>query len=158
VDNTVTIGQDVIIKPDVELHYVTLGNRVKIGKHTTIFGSPECQVIIGDDVYISPFCWLAGNCGLTIGNRANIGIRVSIFTDTGPNEGILKQLYPYTQKSVIIGDDAWICPHSLLVPGANLGVASILGANSFLDKTVPDFQLFAGSPAKYIKSVHVPST
>ena len=38
----------------------------------------------------------------------------------------------------------------MLLPGANLGEGSIVGALSLLNKTVPDWEIWTGAPAKKV--------
>lgn len=52
---------------------------------------------------------------------------------------------------VVIGNDVWIGCHVVARRGIKIGNGAIVGANSFVDKDVPDFAIVAGSPAKIIR-------
>lgn len=56
-----------------------------------------------------------------------------------------------TKKSCIIGDDVWIGTEAIIKRGVTVGSFSVVGANSFVNKDVPEFAVVAGSPAKIIK-------
>jgi acetyltransferase-like isoleucine patch superfamily enzyme len=42
---------------------------------------------------------------------------------------------------------------STVVPGVTIGENSIVGANSYIDKDIPDGEVWFGSPAKYVQDV-----
>lgn len=56
-----------------------------------------------------------------------------------------------TQKDVVIKNDVWIGADSIIRRGITIGNCAVIGANSFVNKDVPDFAVVAGSPAKIIK-------
>ena len=152
-DKTVQVGKNVIIKPQVELHYVTIGDNVKIGKNTTIFGSKDSQVIIEDDVYISPNCYFNGAFGLHIGKEVTFSVGVLIFTDSGPNVGPLTSYFPTQKAKIIIKNGCWIGAGSILLPGTEMEEASILASNSTLKSRVKTYTIFGGNPAKLLKTI-----
>jgi acetyltransferase-like isoleucine patch superfamily enzyme len=52
---------------------------------------------------------------------------------------------------VEIGDESWIGENSVILPGVRIGRHCIIGANSVVNKDVPDFSVAAGQPAVIIK-------
>lgn len=150
-DDTVTIGKNVVIKEGVELHYVVIGDGVKIGKNTTIFGSKDNYAHIGKNTYISPNCYCNGAFGLEIGEEVTISAGVMIFTDSGPNRGPLTKIYPTKEAKISIGDGSWIGAGSILLPGANLGKNAVLAANSTLNTVIKKNEVFGGNLAKLLK-------
>lgn len=48
------------------------------------------------------------------------------------------------------GDNVWIGPNSVIIGPVKVGDNVIILPNSFLDKSVPDFAIIAGNPAKII--------
>ena len=50
-----------------------------------------------------------------------------------------------------IKNDVWIGTESIIRRGVIIGNGAVIGANSFVNKDVPDFAVVAGSPAKIIK-------
>jgi acetyltransferase-like isoleucine patch superfamily enzyme len=42
---------------------------------------------------------------------------------------------------------------TIITPGVTIGENSILGANSYVDKNIPDGEVWYGTPAKYIRDV-----
>lgn len=51
---------------------------------------------------------------------------------------------------IIVNEDSWIGINCTLLPGANMGRGSVMGANSMLNKPIPPYAVVAGSPAKII--------
>ncbi len=56
---------------------------------------------------------------------------------------------------VIIERDAFIGAHSTILKGVTIGEGAIVGAGSVVTKSIPKNEIWAGNPAKFIKSVVV---
>jgi len=54
-------------------------------------------------------------------------------------------------KEITISDDVWIGSNSVITAGVTLGKHCIIGAGSVVTKSVPDFSVVVGNPAKVIK-------
>ena len=54
-------------------------------------------------------------------------------------------------KEIVISDDVWIGSNSVITAGVTLGKHCIIGAGSVVTKSVPDFSVAVGNPAKVIK-------
>ncbi len=150
-DNTVKLGKNVTIKSGVELHYVHIADNVTIGKNTTIFGSQDHIVEIGKNTYISPNCYFNGAFGLHIGENVTISAGVMIFSDSGPNVGILTSIYPTEIAKIVVEDSSWIGAGSILLPGAIMKEVSILAANSTLKHVISSGEVYGGNLAKLIR-------
>lgn len=155
IDDTVNLGQNVILRDNVNLRYVTVGDGVKIGRNTIIFGSADSPVLIGKDCYISPNCYFNGASGLELGDGVTISAGVMIFSDSGPNVGPLKKYYQTTEARIKLEAGCWVGAGSILLPGANLSEESILAANSTLKSKVGYHQVYGGNIAKLIKEIDV---
>lgn len=55
-----------------------------------------------------------------------------------------------TKEDCRVGNDVWIGMDSIIRRGCSVGDGAVIGANSFVNKDVPDFAIVAGSPAKVI--------
>lgn len=110
---------------------------------------------IGDDVGMSG----GGVCvhtEVTIGNQVMLGANAFITdTDFHPinpanrrysGEGI-------QSKKVVIEDNVFIGMNTLVLKGVTIGKNSVIGANSLVAKDVPANQIWAGNPAKFIKTL-----
>lgn len=54
-------------------------------------------------------------------------------------------------KPLVIGHDVWIGVDAIIRRGVTIGTGAVIGANSFVNKDVPEFAVVAGIPAKIIK-------
>jgi len=54
-------------------------------------------------------------------------------------------------KPVLIKQGAWIGACAVILPGVIIGRNAVVGAGSVVTKSVPDFSVVAGAPAKAIK-------
>lgn len=54
---------------------------------------------------------------------------------------------------VVIKDLAFIGTHSIILKGVTIGEKSIIGAGSVVTHNVPDGEIWAGNPAKFIKKI-----
>ena len=107
-----------------------LGNNSGIGCNSRLSG----KVIIGDDVMMGP--------------NVCIFTRNHEFYDC--NTPMCMQGFSQ-QKPVTISDDVWIGANVIILPGVTVGKGAILGAGSVVTKSVPDYAIVGGNPAKVIK-------
>jgi acetyltransferase-like isoleucine patch superfamily enzyme len=56
-------------------------------------------------------------------------------------------------KPVILEDNVWIGDSAIICKGVTIGKNSIIGAGSVVTKNVPTNSIFAGNPAKLVKSL-----
>lgn len=61
-----------------------------------------------------------------------------------------------TGRGVLVGEDAWICPRSVLRSGARVGDHSIVGPNSVVRGDVPAGALASGDPARVVRDLGLP--
>ena len=131
-----------------------------IGYHARIEGVKQyngmsfCpQIEIGDNVSIEQ------NLHLTCANRISIGKNTAI----AANVTITDIHHPYSDvnlpierqdikvKEVIIGEECKIYNNVVLLPGVHIGKHVTIGANSVVNKDIPDYSVVVGIPAKVVK-------
>lgn len=54
-------------------------------------------------------------------------------------------------KRVVVGSDTWIGNYSLIKQGVEIGVGAVIGMGSVVTKNVGPYEIWAGTPAKFIK-------
>ena len=60
---------------------------------------------------------------------------------------------PVKTKPIIIGEGAFVGAGSFVLKGVRIGKHSIVGAGSVVSKDIPDYEIWAGNPARFIKKV-----
>ena len=94
------------------------------------------------------------DCGLvTIGDRVLFGPFVSIYAATHETEVQSRRDYIEFAREVVIGDDCWIGGNVVILPGVVIGKGCTVGAGSVVTKSIPEYSVAIGSPAKIVKKV-----
>lgn len=133
------------------------GNPIGCYQKCTIFVDRGAELIIGNNVGISQTALICTK-KITIEDYVKIGGGVCIYdTDFHSlNPSIRKStedLKHRKQKEVIIKENAFIGAHSIILKGVTIGRNSIVGAGSVVTKSIPDNEIWAGNPAKFIKKI-----
>jgi|TARA_B110000971_G_scaffold205017_1_gene227056 acetyltransferase-like isoleucine patch superfamily enzyme len=125
---------------------------LKFGKGTTIHDSSHVygDVLVGENTWIGPFTVLDGSGGLLIGSNCSISAGVQIYTHETVNWAISGGKKPYEYNSVVIEDNCYIGPNSIIQSGIKIKSGTIVGANSFVNNNFPIGSKIAGNPAKLI--------
>lgn len=153
--SNITLGKDVEVDTSSSINNVKIGNNVKIAKRCSVYGSMENILEIGDNSYIGMNTLLNGfSAKLTIGKNVSIAQNVNIMTDSGPNASVeMQKFFPIEKKEIMIGDDSWIGTGSIIMPGVTLGQFCVVAANSFVNKSFPEYSVVGGNPAKLIRKL-----
>ncbi|MCK4922204.1 MAG: acyltransferase [Bacteroidales bacterium] len=153
--SNIKLGVDVNIDPSSSINNIEIGDRVKISKRCSLFGSSKTPIFIGDDTYIGMNCILNGYAAqIIIGTNVSFAQNVNVMTDSGPNASILLQkIFPIQSGEVRIGDHSWIGASTIIMPNVNIGKLCIIAANSFVNKSFPDYSIIGGTPAKLIRKL-----
>jgi acetyltransferase-like isoleucine patch superfamily enzyme len=115
------------------------------------------ELFVGDNVGISATALICYN-KIVIGNNVKIGGNVVIYdTDFHALDPFQRNAIPEITGNVktapvFINDGAFIGAHSTILKGVTIGRNAIIGACSVVVKNVPDGQIWAGNPARLIKS------
>jgi len=97
-----------------------------------------------------------------IGNHVSIAPNCICVACSSANNGISINQIPYvrdalTKKApVVIEDEVWIGANVTILPGVTIGRSSIIGAGSVVTDDVQPFSVYAGVPARKIRSLEVP--
>ena len=103
-------------------------------------------VKIGKDVWIGYDTIIETSCPhlVTICDRAQIGIRVTIIAHNREQQGVL------------IEEDAALGAGVIVLPNVTIGRGAIVTAGSVVTKSVPPKTMVQGNPARPIATVEVP--
>lgn len=116
-----------------------IGNNVGLS-NSTFF----CQnsITIEDDVLIG------GNCKFydTDFHSLNYDSRLNPYKNNTPDETV-------KTSPIMVKKGAWIGGHCIVLKGVTIGEKSIVGAGSVVTKNIPEKEIWAGNPAKYIRNI-----
>ena len=115
---------------------------------------------IGNNVVIGDYAHIAAHYSVTIGDNVLIASRVYIsdtshgaYTDsvdcTSPE--IFPNNRPIICKEVEIGNNVWIGENVCILPGVHIGKGCVIGANTTVTKSIPEYSIVVGTPGKIIK-------
>lgn len=126
-------------------HRVSLRENNNIGDHTVIGTLSDIQ----GNAIIGRYCRLYSSVHVaqfsTIGNFVFLYPFVVLTNDPYPPSNDL--------KGGTIGDYTQVSVHSIILSGVKIGKNCLVGANSVVTKTVPDYSLVMGDPAKVVMDI-----
>lgn len=154
--SNIMLGSGVEIDPSSSVNNISIGDKVKIAKRVSAFGSKETPLIIGKESYIGMNSILNGYAAeLSIGENVSIAQNVNIMTDSGPNASEkLQRIFPVITGKVRIGNHCWIGASSIIMPNVTLGEYCVVAAGSFVKDSFPDYSIIGGTPAKLIRKLN----
>jgi acetyltransferase-like isoleucine patch superfamily enzyme len=54
---------------------------------------------------------------------------------------------------VSIGDGSWLGHGTVVLPGAQIGRHVVIGANSVVTGSIPDYSVAVGAPARVVRTI-----
>ena len=152
IDDNVTIGEDCYLSKS------HLYKGVQINRRNFILNSN-----------VDKFTYTGINTTIRhadIGKFCSIAWNVSVCGGGARHDFSLPTTHPFTQlssfgfvnentklalKRTVVGNDVWLGMHSVILPGITVGNGAVIGANSLVNKDVPDYAIVAGNPAKILR-------
>jgi len=135
------IDDPVIIEQLVNFHITSEPGkqpRLRIGAHAFIGMGTFVQVFdavsIGRYALIGPYCYI-----------------VSANHQFDRRDAPIQQ-QGFATAPVTIGEDAWLGTHVVVMPGVSIGKGAIIGAGSVVTRNVPEYEIWAGVPARFVKN------
>lgn len=145
---------------------IEIGNNVKINSsqdanpssgfdRTHISVQKNAKLVIGNNVGIS-------NCSISVAELVEIHDNVMIGSGSMIADTDFHSLNLYERingntnakrKPVIICQGAFIGARSIILKGVTIGKNSIIGAGSVVAKDIPENEIWAGNPVKFIRKI-----
>ena len=116
----------------------------KLTKYNYIVQYPE-NLRLGNGFDIGSFTYINGQYGVEIQDNVQIGSHCSIYS----NSTIDNKKGP-----VILKENCKIGTHSTIMPNVTIGKNSIIAAYSFVNKSIPENEIWAGIPACFKTKIH----
>ncbi len=127
-------GKSIYIEPPFRCDY---------GKH----------IEIGDNFYANSGCIIIDVATVKIGDNVMLGPNVAIITAGHPiHYAVRNTKYEYGIP-ITIGNNVWIGANVVILPGANIGDNTVIGAGSVVTKDIPSNVVAVGNPCKPIKII-----
>jgi dTDP-4-amino-4,6-dideoxy-D-glucose acyltransferase len=141
----------------VNCENLTLASNIRIDLFVVI--SAGTSVRIGRNVHIAAYASIIGAGEVDVGDFVGLaqGVRILASSDdfsgaylTGPRvSGEYKNV---GSAGISIGRHAVIGAGSVVMPGCNIGEGAIVGALSFVNKSLDPWMIYAGAPIRSIRS------
>lgn len=123
-------GENLRVKHNADISpSIEVGDNSELGQHSLI----HANVKIGSYVIMGP--------------NVKIYTRNHIFTSLEEPIALQGKSSDVTE----VGNDVWIGANVIILPGVCIGNHSIIAAGSVVTKSVPDYAIVGGNPAKVIK-------
>ena len=111
------------------------------------------HISIGRDSFVNFNCVFLDCNRITLGDKAQVGPGVPIYTAWHPLEPATRQSGLEAASPVTIGKNVWIGGGAILCPGVAIGDNSVIGAGSVVVKDLPAGVLGVGNPCRVVRSL-----
>jgi acetyltransferase-like isoleucine patch superfamily enzyme len=152
-----SIGRNCLISRKASIfspQEMVIGNNVRLDDFTILSG----KITIGSYIHISAYTALYGRFGINIEDYVTISGRVLIYSQTDDYSGqhmtnptLPEELIMVTGGCITLKKHSIVAAGSIIFPGITLGEGSAVGAMSLVNKDIPEWTIYAGIPAKFIK-------
>lgn len=112
---------------------ITLGNNVAIS-NSAIVSSAEIK--IDDNVCVGAGCKIYDTDFHSVYPQKRLNGNIDI-----------------NKKSIHICKNVFIGAHSIVLKGVTIGEGAVVGAGSVVTKNIPNYEIWAGNPAKFIRKI-----
>jgi acetyltransferase-like isoleucine patch superfamily enzyme len=153
--SNLSFGENVSIHPSTSVNNVHFGNNVKVAKGCTIHGGAQHVVKIGSGAILAMYLTVEGTLAdIELGDQVSIGQHSVIVSDWGLAPGsAVNKLFAQASAPIKIGDHSWIGSGCVIAPGVTIGKFSVVASNSYVDADVPDYSIYGGNPARFIRAI-----
>lgn len=111
----------------------------------------DARIRIGDDVGLSG-CSIVSCKSITIGNNVLIGSGAIVAdSDFHPIDPDARRLGgPGKSAPIVIEADVFVGARAIILKGVTIGRGSVVGAGAVVTRSVPEFSVVVGNPAKIV--------
>lgn len=123
---------------------------------------------VGAGARIDPSARIWAPWNLSLGAASTIGPRVDLYSVApiriGENAIVSQNAhlcaaghdvdapdFRLTPAPIVIGDYAWVAADAFVAPGVRLGEGAVAGARACVTRSVPDWTIVAGNPARVLR-------
>jgi len=150
-NGTTKLGNNLFFNSNINISHYYLG----LNHPCIIDVWKNAYLEIGDNCGFSAVCINCAN-RIVIGKYVLFGFNVTIIdTDFHPIDYLERRvsIEGAMSRPIVIGDDVLIGANSIILKGATIGDRSIIGAGSVVTQNIPPDEIWAGNPARFIRSL-----
>ncbi len=148
----------IILKPDM----VKIADTARIDSFVKIEGGQG--VNIGEYVHIASFTHInIGSGNVTLKDYSAVSSGAKILGGSNKSDGksmsavAPEHMQVVDRKKTVLREYAFLGVNSVVMPGVTIGTGAVIGAGAVVTTDVPDYEIWAGVPAKKIgdrKQIH----
>lgn len=152
-----SIGEEVLISRKTSIYSpskISIGNKVRIDDFSILSG----QIHIGSMVHISAYVALYGRKGIFIHDCSGISARTTVYSavDDFGGDYLIGPMCPFevthvTGGPVVLKKYTQIGASCVIMPNLTLDEGSVVGAMSFVNKSLDSWGIYAGIPVKRLR-------
>jgi maltose O-acetyltransferase len=109
------------------------------------------NIRIGQNGFINFGCVFLDCNIIIIGQDAQIGPGVHIYTALHPVDPDVRRTGLEAAKPVKLGQNVWIGGHTVICPGVSVGDGAVIGAGSVVVKDIPAGKVAVGNPCRVVR-------
>ena len=129
IENNVVVKEGAKICPCNDKAEIYIGENTTVGYYNFFFASKK--ISIGNNCLLAPFVYIVDS---------NHQIEKKELINRQPN----------ISEEIIIEDDVWVASNTTILKGVKIGKGAVVAANSVVNKDIPSYEIWGGSPAKKI--------
>jgi acetyltransferase-like isoleucine patch superfamily enzyme len=151
----------VILKENITINSGKNSNIIGGDRRTNIIVSEKACFIVGKNVGISNSTFVCTK-NITIEDDVLIGGSCRFYDTDFHSIDYTSRMKPYKNgvpddkiknDDILIKSGAWIGGSCIILKGVVVGAKSIIGAGSVISKNIPDNEVWAGNPIKFIRKL-----
>lgn len=138
---------------------ISIGDNVRIDGYCTLVATGNGYIRLGSYIHIGGNCVLIGGEGIVMDDFSGLSWGVQVFSKSDDftgrymtNPTVPSKYTGVKGGTVILGRHAAVGAGSIILPKVILGEGVAVGAQSFVTKSLDEWGVYSGNPAKLIKS------
>lgn len=140
------------------LHNISIGSNVRIDGYSTIVAGDGIGLTLGSFIHIGGYSLLSAGAGITMEDFSGLSQGVRIYSRTDDYSGrfltnptVDPRYTGVTEGPVVLGRHVIIGSGSVILPRVVIGEGSSVGALSLVSKSLDEWGVYFGTPAKRLK-------
>lgn len=153
-------GERVRVYPGAHLigpEWIEIASDVIIDSGAILVASEACPIYIGNFVHIAAHSSIAGG-PVTMHDFSGLSMGVRLFAGCDDYSGLVPtnptipaELRNVDRSGITVGTHAVVGANSVVLPGVILGAGAAIGAGSLVKQHIPAWEIWAGTPVRFIK-------